>query len=56
VQNNNGTFIYSDEQLMARLKFFIGICLALTLTKKVLKLPNYRYGYALPNLIANSAR
>jgi hypothetical protein len=32
VQNNNGTFIYSDEQLMARLKFFIGICLALTLT------------------------
>lgn len=25
-------FIYSDEQLMARLKFFIGICLALTLT------------------------
>jgi hypothetical protein len=32
VQNNNGTFIYTDEQLMARLKFFIGICLALTLT------------------------
>lgn len=29
---NNQTFIYSDEQLMARLKFFIGICLALTLT------------------------
>lgn len=26
------TFIYTDEQLMARLKFFIGICLALTLT------------------------
>ena len=25
-------FIYSEEQLMARLKFFIGICLALTLT------------------------
>lgn len=25
-------FLYSDEQLMARLKFFIGICLALTLT------------------------
>ena len=24
--------IYSDEQLMSRLKFFIGICLALTLT------------------------
>jgi hypothetical protein len=28
----NNTFIYTDEQLMARLKFFIGICLALTLT------------------------
>jgi hypothetical protein len=26
------TFIYTEEQLMARLKFFIGICLALTLT------------------------
>jgi hypothetical protein len=25
-------FLYTDEQLMARLKFFIGICLALTLT------------------------
>ena len=25
-------FIYSEEQLMARLKFFIGVCLALTLT------------------------
>lgn len=25
-------FIYTDEQLMARLKFFIGICLSLTLT------------------------
>ena len=25
-------FIYTDEQLMARLRFFIGICLALTLT------------------------
>lgn len=25
-------FLYSDEQLMARLKFFIGVCLALTLT------------------------
>lgn len=32
VQNNLQPFIYSDEQLMARLKFFIGICLALTLT------------------------
>jgi len=30
VQNN--TILYTDEQLMARLKFFIGICLALTLT------------------------
>ena len=30
MENNN--FIYTDEQLMARLKFFIGICLALTLT------------------------
>lgn len=29
---SNNTFIYSDEQLMARLKFFIGVCLALTLT------------------------
>ena len=28
----NNTFIYTEEQLMARLKFFIGICLALTLT------------------------
>ena len=25
-------YIYTEEQLMARLKFFIGICLALTLT------------------------
>ena len=30
VENNN--FLYTDEQLMARLKFFIGICLSLTLT------------------------
>jgi hypothetical protein len=29
---NNNTLIYTEEQLMARLKFFIGICLALTLT------------------------
>ena len=29
MQNN---FLYTDEQLMARLKFFIGVCLALTLT------------------------
>lgn len=28
----NKTFLYTDEQLMARLKFFIGVCLALTLT------------------------
>jgi hypothetical protein len=32
VQNKEQPFIYSEEQLMARLKFFIGICLALTLT------------------------
>ena len=30
VQNNADR--YTDEQLMARLKFFIGVCLALTLT------------------------
>lgn len=29
---SNDKFLYTDEQLMARLKFFIGICLALTLT------------------------
>ena len=29
---NNNNFIYTEEQLMARLKFFIGICLAMTLT------------------------
>jgi hypothetical protein len=28
---NNQSFIYTDDQLMARLKFFIGICLSLTL-------------------------
>jgi hypothetical protein len=35
VQNNNEkgeAFVYTEEQLMARLKFFIGICLSLTLT------------------------
>lgn len=32
VENNQPEFIYTEEQLMARLKFFIGICLALTLT------------------------
>jgi hypothetical protein len=31
VESDN-RFLYTDEQLMARLKFFIGICLALTLT------------------------
>lgn len=29
--NPDEVFIYSEEQLMARLKFFIGVCLALTL-------------------------
>lgn len=29
---NSSPFIYTEEQLMARLKFFIGVCLALTLT------------------------
>ena len=29
---NNTQFLYTDEQLMSRLKFFIGICLAVTLT------------------------
>lgn len=28
---NNQQFVYTEEQLMARLKFFIGICLSLTL-------------------------
>ena len=28
----NNAFVYTEEQLMARLKFFIGVCLALTLT------------------------
>lgn len=33
MQNNNQPpFIYTEEQLMVRLKFFIGVCLALTLT------------------------
>lgn len=30
MENNN--LLYTEDQLMARLKFFIGICLALTLT------------------------
>jgi hypothetical protein len=32
VENNQPSFMYTEDQLMARLKFFIGICLALTLT------------------------
>ncbi len=35
MENNNlkgETFVYTEEQLMARLKFFIGVCLSLTLT------------------------
>jgi len=31
VENNQQDLIYTEEQLMARLKFFIGICLSLTL-------------------------
>ena len=31
MENNQQDFIYTEEQLMARLKFFIGICLSLTL-------------------------
>jgi len=31
-KSNEDPFIYTEEQLMARLRFFIGICLALTLT------------------------
>lgn len=30
MENNN--LVYTEEQLMARLKFFIGVCLSLTLT------------------------
>ena len=32
MENNIQQFLYTEEQLMARLKFFIGVCLALTLT------------------------
>lgn len=32
MENNNSPFLYTEDQLMARLKFFIGVCLALTLT------------------------
>jgi len=28
----NDNFMYTEDQLMARLRFFIGVCLALTLT------------------------
>ena len=31
MENNNVSQRYTEEELMARLKFFIGICLALTL-------------------------
>ena len=31
MENNNTPLVYTEEQLMARLKFFIGICLSLTL-------------------------
>jgi len=32
VENNSTPIFYTEDQLMARLKFFIGVCLALTLT------------------------
>jgi hypothetical protein len=32
MENKNSPIIYTEEQLMARLKFFVGVCLALTLT------------------------
>ena len=35
MENNNlrgESFVYTDDQLMARLKFIIGVCLSLTLT------------------------
>ena len=31
MENNQAPVMYTEEQLMARLKFFIGICLSLTL-------------------------
>lgn len=31
MENNQPSFVYTEDQLMARLKFFIGICLSLTL-------------------------
>ena len=32
MENNQVPVMYTEEQLMARLKFFVGVCLALTLT------------------------
>lgn len=32
MENNAPPFMYTDDQLMSRLKFFIGVCLAMTLT------------------------
>ena len=32
MENNTVPFLYTEDQLMARLKFFIGVCLAMTLT------------------------
>jgi hypothetical protein len=32
MQMNEQPFMYTEDQLMARLKFFIGVCLAMTLT------------------------
>jgi hypothetical protein len=32
MENKTPPMIYTEEQLMARLKFFVGVCLALTLT------------------------
>ena len=31
MENNQPSIVYTEDQLMARLKFFIGICLSLTL-------------------------
>jgi hypothetical protein len=32
MENKNMPLFYTEDQLMARLKFFVGVCLALTLT------------------------
>jgi len=32
MENNKMPIVYTEEQLMARLKFFVGVCLSLTLT------------------------